>query len=219
MGLLIFSRRCLAVESPASSYSTSFPLTENPISESGRWQSPSIGGFTDVRTENGNAFGTNGVADVYDDSYAFLTGYSNDHEVDAVIYRGSPPAFNHEVELHLRVAETTVTKLYEVLKSKDGSFQVVRWDGMVGDSVLNITDLTSLGTGPGHSSAPVNGDRIRARIVGQTITVWYNESQIWTYTDNSAGKLTSGNPGIGFFYRPGATQSSFGFQSVTVRNV
>ena len=53
-------------------------------------------------------------------------------------------------------------------------------------------------------------------IVGQTITIFWNGSQVWTYTDNSAGKLTTGNPGIGAFYRPGATQSAFGWQSVVV---
>jgi hypothetical protein len=212
----------LAVTTAASStgsYTTNFNLTENPISEGGRWHGPNGTGFTNVRTANGNAFGTNGVTDTYDDSYAYMTGFTNDHEVEAVIHRGTVPNFNHEVELHLRVSESGgETYLYEILFNKDGAFQVVRWNGWRGGGgSYDITDLTSIGTGPGHSSAPANGDTVRARIVGQTITVWYNGSQIWTYTDNDAAKLTTGNPGIGFFYRPGATPSAFGFQSVTVR--
>src|SRR5687767_4542511 len=40
-------------------YSTTFPLAENPISEGGRWFNNGTL-WTKVRTENGLAFGTNG---------------------------------------------------------------------------------------------------------------------------------------------------------------
>jgi hypothetical protein len=204
-------------------YSTTFPLAENPISEGGAWHNPNGTGFTNCRTQGDNVFGTNGSTDTYDDSYCYLTGFSNDQEVEGVIHRGSPPSANHEVELHLRVSESGgETFLYEILFNKDGAFQVIRWNGWRGgggEGTLDITDFTGEGSGPGHSSPPVNGDIIKARMVGQTITVFYNGSQIWTYTDNSAGRLTAGNPGIGFFYRPGASPSAFGFQSVTIRSI
>ena len=210
------------VPSPGA-YSTTFPLNENPISEWGVWRNPNGTGFTNCRTESGNVFGTNGSTDTYDDSYCHLTGFSTDHEVEAVIHRGSPPSPNHEVELHLRVSESGgETFLYEILLNKDGAFQVVRWNGWHGgggEGSFDITDLTGSGSGPRHSSPPVDGDIIKARIVGQTITVFYNGLQIWTHTDNSAGRLTTGQPGIGFFYRPGALPSAFGFQSVEVRSL
>jgi hypothetical protein len=206
-----------------NTYSTTFPLTENPISENAAWRGPNGTGFTPCRTASGNVFGTNGVTDTYDDSYCYLTGFSNNQEVEAVIHRGSPTSANHEVELNLRVSESGgETYLYEILFNKDGAFQVVRWNGWHGgggEGSVDITDLTGSGSGPRHSSPPVNGDTVKARIVGQTITVYYNGAQIWTYTDNSAGQLTSGQPGIGFFYRPGASPSAFGFQSVTIRNI
>ena len=198
-----------------------FSSTNNPIASP--WQSPNGTGFTNVRTANGIAYGTGTGIDIYDDSYAYLTGYTNDHEVEGVIHVGSVPSGNHEVELHLRVSEVAgETFLYEFLFNNSGSFQVVRWDGWTGGGgTFDITDLTSSGTGTGHSTAPENGDTVRARIVGQVITVWYNDSQIWTYTDNDAEKLTTGNPGIGFFYRTGdgADPSTFGFSSVTVSSV
>lgn len=210
--------------SPAvDEYTTSFPLTENPISEGGMWTGPNGTGFTNVRTASGNAFGTGTNTPTYDDSYAYLTGFGNDYEIEAVIHRGSPPAQNHEVELELRLSEVAgETYLYEILFNLNGGPQVVRWNGWdacSGEPCYDITDLTGLGSGSGCGCTPSNGDTIYASIVGQLITVKYNGSTVWTYTDNAAEKLTTGDPGIGFFYRTslGATPSTFGLQSVTVR--
>ncbi len=48
----------------AVTYSTTFDLTENPISEGGRWFNTGTL-WTKVRTENGLAFGTNGPLNTY----------------------------------------------------------------------------------------------------------------------------------------------------------
>jgi hypothetical protein len=217
VGLLIVRSSGGGVDDP---FTDTFSSTNNPIASP--WQSPNGTGFTPMRTANGTAYGTNGVTDTYDDSYAYLTGYTDDHEVSAVIHRGTTTNFNHEVELHLRLSEPGGASTYEILFNREGGFQVVRWNNWTGGTqdASGATDITGLGSsGPGSYTTPSNGDTIRARIVGQTITVWYNETQIWTYTDNSASKLTTGNPGIGTFYRPGASPPDFGFQSVTVSSV
>jgi len=57
-------------------YTTTFPLTERPISENGRWITGGTVGldWTDVRTMPGLAFGSEvGIVD-YTDSWAVLTG-------------------------------------------------------------------------------------------------------------------------------------------------
>src|SRR5712671_1404875 len=54
-------------------YTTNFDLTENPISEGGVWHHTG-NVWTNVSTANGIAFGTNGAANTYDDSYALFPG-------------------------------------------------------------------------------------------------------------------------------------------------
>jgi hypothetical protein len=43
--------------SHTATYTTNFPLSENPISESGRWINGGIFGKTDVQTAQGKAYG------------------------------------------------------------------------------------------------------------------------------------------------------------------
>src|SRR5690242_8443364 len=54
-------------------YSTTFPLTENPISEGGKWLGGKTNGtvFQDVRTTPGRAFAS-AINNGYDDSLAIL---------------------------------------------------------------------------------------------------------------------------------------------------
>ena len=94
--------------STGNSYTTNFPLTENPISEGGRWINGGTVGldWTNVRTSPGKAYGTQSGAS-YTDSTALLTGsWGNDQQVTATVYATTPPAENcyPEVELRLRSA-------------------------------------------------------------------------------------------------------------------
>jgi hypothetical protein len=64
---------------------------------------------------------------------------------------------------------------------------------------------------------PVTGDKFKAVIQGQTIIVYWNGVEKLRYTDDDASlKITSGNPGIGFFIREGAANTDFGFTALTV---
>ncbi len=69
-----------------ASYSTAFNLTENPLSEGGRWRRAN-NPWTNVQTIGGVAFGANSVGHTYDDSYALLSGFGPDQTVEAVVYR------------------------------------------------------------------------------------------------------------------------------------
>src|ERR1700685_700590 len=62
----------------ANNYTTSFPATENPISESGKWsnggQSPALD-WTNCQTTTGLAFGTESISSgTDDDSTCILNG-------------------------------------------------------------------------------------------------------------------------------------------------
>src|SRR5262245_1232531 len=109
------------------SYSTSFNATESPISEGGVWHRANNTIWTDVDTANGIAFGTNGPRDMYDDSYALLSGFGPDQTATAVIARSAALNTNidHEVELLLRFTDgPTTAKGYEVLVNCFGGVQI-----------------------------------------------------------------------------------------------
>ena len=192
------------------SYSTNFDLTENPISAGGTWRRAS-NNFTNVRTANGIAFGTNGITNTYDDSYALLSGFGADQTAQAVVFR-SPnlvTGITHEVELLLRFSDdSSNARGYECLFSYGGGVQIARWNGALGD----YTELST--TGP-HTLGRelVSGDVVKATIIGNVITLYTNGTLIARTTDST---FAVGQPGISFFTRPGGNSANFGLTSYTV---
>ena len=199
--------------STPSSYSTSFPEAETPISQGGRWR----GGLTvglawnDCNTSIGKAFASTGSMVPGEDSLAILDAgrfaIPADQEVIVTIHKtgGYSPPSSHEVELQLRWgAAPNNFPGYEILIPFSGSPQIVRQNGPFSD--YDILTETQLGT---WTSPVAHGDVIRAKIVGQTITIYQNGVATTTVTDNSAEKLTSGMPGIGFYCLSGGTPSSY----------
>ena len=198
-------------------YTTSFPLIENPISENGNWiNGGSVGlNWSNVRTTPGLAFGTqignaSGNAE-YADSTAVLTGaWGADQEASATVYVGSAPTSSsifEEVELRLR---TTVTANsitgYEIncsvsSASNNNYIQIVRWNGPIN----NWTQIDGRGQ---HCK---NLDTIKATIKGSTISVYYNGTLIMTDTDST---FSSGSPGLGFYLQgTTGTNANYGFSS------
>jgi len=195
---------------PATSYSTTFSATENPVSEGGAWVRNTTTYFHNARTTGGNLVGAANAgpdgSGLYDDCYSHLTGaWSPNQEVVVTVYKGQ--ATGGEIEIHLRASDTASSmSVYECLFNVGGGVAIVRWNGTPG----NITYLAV--SGLNDPSGFEDGDRARARIVGQTIDFWYarkaapnNWLSIGSVTDNSAGRLTSGNPGVGFFTRSPAS--------------
>src|ERR1700691_3035674 len=94
-----------------NSYSTSFPLTENPISEGGKWVNGGTVGldWTNIlTTANTEAYGSStGVGDGYDDSIAVLQGYGpwgqNQSVTGVVSLTSRNDAYYQELELALNV--------------------------------------------------------------------------------------------------------------------
>ncbi len=191
-------------------YSTNFPLTENPISENGKW----LGGlkdgkvFKDVRTQAGKAFAT-GINNTYDDSLAILNlaGIPNDHYVEVVVYiaPGYQAPSSHEIELLLRGnidsnAGPFYAPLYEVLIPFGGTNgAIIYQNGQLG----GWQELSQGGSGYDPLKT---GDVIRAQIVGSQITVSVNGRTAMTANDS---RLPTGKPGMGFFVRPGGTPENY----------
>ncbi len=198
----------------ARTYSTSFPLTENPISEGGQWINGATTGLDwfNVETAAGKAYG-NVTTGSYTDPTATLAGnWGPDQDATAVVYSNDPNGtLYQEVELRLRttIAAHSVTG-YEVnfrcLKTGAAYAQIVRWNGPAAN--FTYTD----GSCSGAACGVATGDVVRATITGNVIKAYVNGNLVAQATDTM---YTTGNPGIGFNYGVGTTNADFGFTSYT----
>src|ERR1700675_1300709 len=199
-------------------YSTSFPLTENPVSLGGNWIN---GGSTGLdwgnsRTTPGLAFGTVvSGAPPYNDSTAVLAGtWASNQMAQATVYTvNQTHAIYEEVELRLRstiTAHSITGYEFDYRCTADGSQYVVivRWNGPLND----FTYLSSISApiGPGLHK----GDGVMATAVGSTLTAYINGVKIVQVTDST---YSDGSPGMGFYNQGGtlANNSDYGFTSFT----
>jgi hypothetical protein len=212
---------------PASktTYTTNFPLTENPISEGGRWTNGGIFSKTNVQTSPGKAYGTMVSFDGthYIDSCACLSGFGPDQQVTCTIANSGAPS-GLEVEILLRaVIASDHIFLYEVdCVTSISGISLVRWDNTTANPYA-FTVLRQYQVG----EAPLaDGDQVFASIIGTLITVKYMRaggafSTLFTYdTTNDSVKYSSGNPGIGFWNETGSAsnQSKLAWSNFTASN-
>ena len=201
------------------SYSTNFNATENPISESGAWLSAATinSNVTNVQTGGGIAYGTMISFDTvnYIDSIALMTGtFSVNQSVQATLSNSSAVSgLEAEIWLHGNITPTTVTG-YEVdLVYGSGNLYLARWNGPAN----NYTQVA----GPISANVVLtNGAVWYAEIVGTVITVKCNGTSVLVYDTAAEGasKITSGNPGIGFWNETGSAgnQNKLGWTDFVV---
>jgi hypothetical protein len=201
----------------AETYTTTFPFSENTISEGGKWINGQTAGFDwmTVRITPGFAFGTQTGATPppYNDSTAVLTGSWGETQfaqatVNAVTCTDSS---YEEVELRLRTTITahSITGYefnFRCSQSNQAYAQIVRWNGPV-------NDFTYLAKPTGSRYGVKNGDVVTAIIVGNVLQSYTNGVLVVQATDST---YTTGSPGIGFFFQGSAGRASdFGFSSFT----
>ncbi len=197
-------------------YQTGFDRDENPLSEGGRWVHLDST-LTPCRTVGGVVFGTQ-RGGAYDDSNAYMTGFGNDHEVEAQVWLrpGAAARPNREVEIllrwhdHGRLRQTpygvTRSAGYEVNWSHVGAYLIL--GRFKGDELARAQ----------AKHPPRTGDRLRARIEGRQIRVWINDQPVIDHVDDHPTlHIAEGHPGIGFFVDGGASNLDFGFDAVTIR--
>lgn len=219
-------------------YGTSFSLTENPISEGGRWQ----GGLTvaedwcDIETSGGRAFGTQSgtIGPPYNDSVAILQppagkSWGADQTVMGRVFITSRSGWNSfkEVECILRATISAGNLyLYECLFSVVAGttyVQIMRWNGPVGQSLDDFEEIAVKSDFAGLS----DGTYVRGRIIGTTIDASTSPDGVnWTVqcsgdivTDASDGiSYATGSPGIGFWNREptNGANNTFGFDDWSV---
>lgn len=217
---------------PVDFYTTTFPLTENPISENSVWQRGHADAldWSDHRTSPGKAWGTQtgfetGPPGYYNDSISVLRGsFGPDQEATAVVFSSvTAGSYSTELELLLRFSVSAHNAHgYEVEFSANpdpvsGQYlDFVHWNGALGD-------FTAVGI---HFTGPQfvvrNGDVVHATIVGNVLTAYINGVQVATATDTSSSPWTSGNPGFGhFLHNFGASfdPSLYGFTQYTAHTI
>jgi hypothetical protein len=203
------------VEAMAKTYTTNFPLTENPISESGTWINGQAEGllWANCRTTNNFVWGNDNRGVVYADPTALLTGtWGSNQTVTATVKVINQPTGNgccSEIELRLRsTISANTNRGYEILFSTytgNDYVQIVTWHGPRGVEGVGL-DYVASTSGKG---APVNGDVVSASISNSTIRVYKNNVLILTGVNT---EWSGGNPGVGFY---GDTTPNVGFSRLT----
>ena len=205
----------------STGYSTTFPNTENPLSEGGKWINGKVvgGNWNNVQSVTGKAFAAQFVslgASRYDDDIAVLnTTFTANQFAEGRVFRtpGYMSSDHHEIELLLRFSITSGNAHgYEILWAQEGNMAIVRWNGPLGDYDALLDGI------PG--SPAVDGDVLRAEIIGNVITVFKNGTQVATVNVTSAGGTvwSTGQPGMGFWPLPGATLQNYGWKSYRAGN-
>src|SRR6267154_4875469 len=122
-------------------YSTTFSLTEGPISEGSSWINGKAVGidWSDIRTTAGLAFGAESGNNGYDDSTALLTGtWGPDQSAEGNVHSvNQNDNIFEEVELRLRSSLSAHSATgYEInfrcSKTANAYVQIVRWNGPLG---------------------------------------------------------------------------------------
>ncbi len=200
---------------PQGTYTTNFPLTENPISEGGRWINGKATGidWTNVRTIPGKAFGTElNTSQNADDSIAILNGsWGTEQSATGTVYR-TVNYSGSEVELLLRFSISAHNAHGYEFNCSTGYQAIVKWNGPLN----NYTELASE-----FNKGCFSGDILKATAVtvGKSVqlTAYINGVQVNQITDNSS-PWTGGSPGIGFYNGNGGdpNNSDFGFSAYSV---
>jgi hypothetical protein len=222
--------------SGAHFYDTTFPQTESPISEGGRWVGGDRGGtnfwegsfwtggrlWGDVQTSHGTAYGVDEPTKFGDPTAVLAGTWGAAQTVTARVRINKVPTGDccHEVELRLRTTisskEITGYEAYCSVMPDHPYCHIARWNGPNG-SYWNFETGTS-------ATYLADGDVIQATATGTNptvITFFKNGKEILKATDTGAagggfgpyGPWTSGNPGIGFFDNHNQNWEYFGFSS------
>ncbi len=187
-----------------ASFSTSFPLTENPINQSGvwtlggtvglDWTNPATGLASDGATHVAYCTQVPGVPPPYNDSVACLSGYAPNQWCQGTIYNDGGIVGLPEVELllHWSIGAHSITG-YEVDVLGDGRVALARWNGAVNDFTLVVAATTI-------NVSVANNAAWYAKAENGLITVRCNGNECLTYDYSGDGStLHAGQPGMGFY--------------------
>jgi hypothetical protein len=196
-------------------YSTTFPLAENPISEGGNWINGGTTGldWSNVQTTaNTKAWGTMvPVGAGFNDSVAVLAGTWSTNQTAQGVSAIQPSATNEiEVSLHGTITAHSA-QLYEFNCSL-GYQEIVKWLGPLG----SFTVLAHNGSVSCPSGSVFKATAVTNANGSVTLTAYINGTQVNQVTDSSS-PYTAGSPGIGFWIGGGANNNDAGMSSFSAQ--
>lgn len=200
-------------------YSTTFSATETPIVEDGGWRRGATEGglWLDPLTAAGiaRASAFNDPPNTpYNDSIAIRTGFAPRHAAECVleVAGGYTPGASHESEnlVGFTIANGVAMGLENTYGLTVSYVEVVWWKG--GSGAFELFDQFEVG---GFALA----DAMRAELDGDNLRHYKNGTLVHTTTGVTALGLPAGNPGIGFWCRPGNTLASYGMTSWNARDL
>lgn len=206
--------------SASSGYSTTFPLTENPISEGGIWLTGGTDGldWIDIQTTPGKMLAAaidsapGGVKDGNAQLKRSFLACASDQFSEGVIFREiGYGGVSHECEVYCNMTITahSITG-YEAYFGIGNTHTLVRWNGAFGD-------FTPLAAGNVNaSSEPADGDVIKIWRSGNTVFCSQNGVTISSAVDTT---YMGGNPGLGNNPATGATIANYGLKSWNCGNL
>jgi hypothetical protein len=216
---------------PAGAFSTTFSLTENPISEGGIWLNGLADGldWNNVQTTNtGDGIHrvcASSLVSGFNDPTAIINptfrAFANNQFVQGTIYRaaGYFTSVNfHETELRMRSTMSAHSCTgYELLiaiglsTDTTSGWALVKWNGALGD-------FTTISNNPASIPPAADGDIWRVEMTGSVAKVFLNSVQQGSNIDLSVGSTIAvwpgGNPGVGMYpIDPGSVSTSYGWKS------
>ena len=216
---------------PVLPYFTDFPLTENPISESGRWVSPPSY-WHSQETGSGRCYPATPATAAADDCVAIYAGPGVNplgNYIEGYLYWAGNGSYQssstHEAQLGVGcVAGATTLRLYEMNFSHNGLFQGGRWDG--DPNTFGGSAFVNQNGGPGgwgHNTF----FRIEFEVISTVPNIRvYQDGQLRGYiqdTDASGnGPVTVGGPPaiIGFFRPTGdVVPANYCWEKIWVGNL
>jgi len=207
----------------STGFSTTFPATENPISQGGLWTN---GGTTGISWGNvgtvggspGRAYGVSAPS-LYADPTAILSALklNNDQQASAKIFVTGPSAAGEvEVRLRTNISARSITgyELYCSVTASDPYVAITKWEGPLGRWYTLLQYK-------GSAYACPNGTVLKGTVQGNppVLTLYLNGVQKARVTDTGKDGFpvwTSGYAGMGFW--GGNPFSAFGFNSFTASN-
>jgi hypothetical protein len=195
-----------------AAFPTTWPLTENPISQGSIWtQGGTVGIDWQNTRSNGGAPGIAygvGASSGFDDCIATVQGQgfsTSKHFAQITINKvgGYVPPDSHEVEALVGFTiSANSAKGYELTHPFGVNLTPTRFNGPLGNF-----DTTVFTTISGASFQVADGDIVKTIFDSTSgspiMTVFLNGVQQWQFTDTTAGKILTGFPGKGFFARAG----------------
>lgn len=196
----------------AQTFSTTFALTESPISESGAWRTNLCPFFKDCQTAGGRVYGNQpqvGIVSpvaLFEDSYAHLAGsWPANQRAEGIIDKRTTGGFQ-EFEIHLLGSDASDrVKCYEIFVHQNGDyFTLAMWKGTALTSAATASYFDIMADA-GVITAPADGDTLWGQIVGNQLTAGFirvggTVQTLINFDVTSGGRtrIASGTPGIGF---------------------